>query len=464
MTTARAPVRPLRSPARTLSEHVTSTFVLALPVMFGRAGLLTAITAALVVVGHAGPNDQAYFAAGFALHMLVLVFGMGLVAGITVLSAQANGAGRPQQCGRIWRLGLLLAALCGTAAAIFLLWGRAILRLTGQSDDIALHGGEVIWAFAPGMPAILMFIATSSFLESIGRPHPGMAVSLVANLVNLGLCWVFVFGKFGLPAMGAPGAALALTATRWCMLVAIISYTLALPDHLYYGVRAPLAGYFHIVGTLLRISTPLALAMGVEAVAFTATTMFAGWLGNDSLAAYQDAINVNAFVFMLALGLQTATSVRVADAVGRNDQIGLRIAGWVGAGLNVALLAAVGVVIWFSRNAIAAVFTSNPVVHALLEASLGLVAVISIGDGLQAVLIGATRGVADTVVPTILQGVSFWVIMVPLNYYLSVTYGLGITGLFFGIGISVLAASLFLAVRFALLTRRHIQPIYKFHE
>jgi MATE family multidrug resistance protein len=63
------------------------------------------------------------------------------------------------------------------------------------------------------------------------------------------------------------------------------------------------------------------------------------------------------------------------------------------------------------------------------------------------------------VVPTMLQGVSFWVIMVPLNYYLSITAGFGINGLFFGIGISVLAASLFLAVRFALLTQRHIRPI-----
>src|SRR5262249_29978478 len=155
----------------------------------------------------------------------------------------------------------------------------------------------------------------------------------------------------------------ALTVTRWCMLAAIIGYTLVLPEGDYYGVRAPLTGHYHIVGTLLRIGTPMALAMGVESVAFTATTMFAGWLGLDGLAADQDAINVNVLVFMLALGLQTATSVRVADSVGRNDQIGVRVAGWVGAGLNVGLLAAVGIVIWFSRDAIATIFTGNPMVH-----------------------------------------------------------------------------------------------------
>src|SRR4029453_7629214 len=129
------------------------------------AGLLLAITVALVVVGHAGPNNQAYFAAGFALHMLVLIFGMGLVAGVTVLSAQANGAGNAQQCGRIWGRGLLLAAACGIGGAVLLLWGGAILRLAGQSDDIALHGGEVIRAFAPGIPPLLIFIPTPPFPE-----------------------------------------------------------------------------------------------------------------------------------------------------------------------------------------------------------------------------------------------------------------------------------------------------------
>ena len=97
--------------------------------------------------------------------------------------------------------------------------------------------------------------------------------------------------------------------------------------------------------------------------------------------------------------------------------------------------------------------------HAALASALGLVAIISICDGLQAVLIGATRGVGDTVVPTVLQGISFWVIMVPLNLYLGVHLGLGVNGLFYGIGISVLCASLFLAIRFRMQTRRHILPL-----
>ena len=94
-----------------------------------------------------------------------------------------------------------------------------------------------------------------------------------------------------------------------------------------------------------------------------------------------------------------------------------------------------------------------------LVSAPSLVAVVSIADGLQAALIGATRGVADMIVPTVLQGISFWVIMVPLTHYFSIAAGLGVNGLFLGIGISVLAASLFLAIRFAVRTQHHIRPV-----
>jgi len=459
MTTAPPHSLQLRPPARTLGEHVIRTFQLALPVMSGRAGLLIMVTVALVMVGHAGPNDQSYFAIGFAPHMLVLVIGMGLVASVTVLSAQADGAGRPEQCGRIWRLGMVMAAACGLLAAVIMLWGRTILRFAAQSEDVALHGGEVIWMFAAGMPPMLMYAATSTFLESIGRPRPGMFVSLGANLVNFGLCWVLIFGELGFPAMAAPGAALAITITRWCMFFAVVAYALALPEAARYGLRLPLAGHYRVMFKLLRVGLPLAVAMGLESVAFTTTTMFAGWLGNEAVAAYQDAMNVNAFVFMLALGLQTATSVRVANAVGRNDQRGIRAAGWVGVGLTAVILGATGLAIWLGRHGLADLFTANPAVQATLISTLAIVAWVGVVDGLQAVLIGATRGVADTTVPTLLQGISFWVIMVPLNYLLGVHLGFGVEGLFYGIGVSLVAASLFLAIRFHLVTKRHIRAV-----
>jgi MATE family multidrug resistance protein len=193
-------------------------------------------------------------------------------------------------------------------------------------------------------------------------------------------------------------------------------------------------------------------------VAFAATQTFASWLGPEPVAVFQDALNHNALVFMLAIGVATGTSVRVANAVGRDDQHGIRLAGWVGPGLVIAITGAVGIGIALGAEGIAALYTSNPGVRTTLVPVLLIVAWVSVLDGLQCVLMGATRGTADTVVPTVLQAISFWAIMVPLTYG-AYSLGYGIEGLFYGIGIAVAAASVFLTVRFHMLTQRHIRPV-----
>jgi MATE family multidrug resistance protein len=458
MTTAPARAIPARPPAATLGQHVLHTLMLAVPVMVARSGLVIMISVGIIMAGHAGPNEQAYLGAAMPTHMTVLVICIGLMMGVSVLSAQADGAGRPADCGRIWRVGMVVGGLLGLAFALVMLWGKSLLLLFGLAPDLAAGGGRVLWMYATGLPPIVMFVATSAFLESIGRPAVGMHVALAANLLHLPLCWILVYGKLGAPEMGAEGAALALSATRWCMLAAIVGLVRRLPQADRYGVRTPLGDYLPTVKKLFRVGGPLAIATGFEATAFATTQTFAAWLGPESVAVFQDALNLNALVFMLAIGLATATSVRVANAVGRDDQPGIRTAGWVGSGLVLLVTGVVGIAIALTPEPIAALYTSNDEVRALLVPVLLIVALVSVLDGLQCVLMGATRGAADTVVPTILQAISFWGIMVPLTYS-AYRLGYGVAGLFVAIGISVIAAGLFLALRFRRLTRRHIRPV-----
>jgi MATE family multidrug resistance protein len=450
---------PARPPAQTLAEHVRRTLALAVPVMLSRWGLLIMVTVAHAMTGHASADEQAYFAAGFSPQMVVMVLGIGLMMGVTVLSAQADGADQPERCGRIWKMGLVTAAVLSVICVAVMAFGEGILRLIGQTPAVAAGGGRVLWAFAFGMPAILMFVCTSSFLESIGHVRPGMVVTLAANGINVALCWMLVFGRFGLPAMGAVGAAVAISITRWAMLLGLILYVVRMRDGERYGVRAAPGGSMATMLKLLRIGAPLALAQTLESTAFFTTTNIAGWLGNATLAAFYSALNLNANVFMLGIGLATATSVRVANAVGRQDQPGIRRAGWTGAGLTIVMTGAVGLLISLSRQPIAWFYSDDPTVRALTMTALGVVAWLCIADALQAVLIGATRGVADVAVPTVTQGIAFWGIAVPLAYYLGYASAHGIVGLYWGLGASVVAASLFLALRFQALTRRVIRPV-----
>lgn len=459
------PVPPSKAtaapPAATasLSHHVKRTFALAVPVMFARAGLIVMIAIDTVMVGHAGGQELAFYGISLAPQMALLVTGIGLLVGTVVLAAQADGAGRPELAGRIWRLAMLNAVVLGVVFSAILIAGEAILLTLGQTPEIAAGGGRALLMWAPGMPAIMMYVATTSFLEGVNRPYAGMVIAFGANLVNAALNWVLIYGHLGAPALGADGAVIATTITRWLMLAVIVGYTLRMAEHRHFGVRAPLNGHFHYIGKLLKVGAPLAAGTALETTAFSAMTIFAGWLGEAPLAAYQVTLNVVTLCFMLTLGLSTATAVRVANAVGRGDRPGMAMAGWVGAGLVCLTMVLLAVVVGLARDPIAAAYTSDPAVRPIVVLALGIAAPMLIFDGLQGVLMGAVRGAADVIVPTVLHAISFWGVTVPVGYICGIALGFGMSGLMAGLVAGLVAATLLLGGRFHIISRRHIRPI-----
>jgi MATE family multidrug resistance protein len=442
-----------------LRQHIRRTVALAVPVMLARAGLIIMMTVGTVMVGQSGPHELAWYAISLAPQNMMLVIGIGLLIGGAVLTAQADGARRSEQCGRIWKQTMIVASCVGLAYAVALQWSEAILLGLGQTPEIAVGGGRVLRQFAAGMPPILLFVACSGFLEGIGRPKPGMIAALAFNLLNALLCWLLIFGHWGLPALGAEGAAIAATITRWLMVAAIIGYILAMKDGAHYGVRLPLAGHHGGIVKQLRLGLPLAVAAGLETSAFGATAIFAGWLGETSLAAFQIGLNVCTLAFMLTMGVSTAAGVRVANAIGRQDRIGMKRAGWTAAGMIATLMIVVGLFIGLQRQWIAGAYTDNPAVVALAVPTLGVVALLVLFDGLQGVLMGTTRGAADVVVPLTMHACSFWIITIPLAYWVVSSTAYGAVGLFWTLFAGLVSASLLLGYRFHTLSGRNIRPL-----
>jgi MATE family multidrug resistance protein len=286
-----------------------------------------------------------------------------------------------------------------------------------------------------------------------------MIVTLAFNLLNAFLCWLLIFGHWGLPALGAEGAAIAATITRWLMVAVIVGYIFAMKDGAHYGVRLPLAGHHGGIVKQLRLGLPLAVAAGLETSAFGATAIFAGWLGETALAAFQIGLNVCTLAFMLTMGVSTAAGVRVANAIGRQDRIGMQRAGWTAAGVIAVFMIAVGLFIGLAPHWIAGVYSGNPAVAALAVPALGVVALLVLFDGLQGVLMGTTRGAADVVVPLTMHACSFWIITIPLAYWVVSSTSYGAVGLFWALFAGLVSASLLLGFRFNTLSGRHIRPL-----
>jgi MATE family multidrug resistance protein len=437
-----------------LRTHVLRTLRLAGPVMLARAGLLVMTTVDTVMCGWVAAQQLAYYGIAIAPHLAFLLVGIGLLMGTVVVTAQTDGAGRPVECGRIWRLGLINGAAIGGLFGLLMLPGAPILLALGQDPAIAAGGGAVLIMFALGMPAILMFSATTFFLEGIGRPTPGMVVMALANLVNFGLNYLLMFGPWHL---GAAGAALATSITRWLMILALGGYVLTMRDRERYGVRAPMAGHWRLESKLARLGWPIAVSFGLEHGAFFAAATFAGWLGAVPLAAYQIVINTMGLIYMLAIGLATATAVRVGNAVGRRDRPGVAKAGWVGLGIGIAVMLALMPVLYGSSGLIVAVYTDDQAVAAIAVPGLLLAAWLLVADASQGILTGALRGAADIWACILAQFISFWLISIPVCYLFTHHWGLGIPGLLWGLLIGLSAAALLLAWRFQVLAGRDVR-------
>ncbi len=453
---ARPPPRPA---AGSLAEHVRRTIGLALPVVVARSGVLVLTVVDTIMTGRASAVELAYFGLGFAPTVTLMLIGLGMLLGVTILTAQADGAQAHADCGRIWRVGLLHAAVVGIAFMGLCQFGEAFLLAVGQTPDLARGAGIVMVAFGWGMPAIMLAVATTFFLEGIGRPVPGMLIMLAANGINFGFNWVVIYGNLGFPAMGAEGAMLATSAVRWIALLAFIGYVLAMRDGDKYGVRGPLGGARLLGRKLRRIGYPMAMAQGLETSSFTMMTLMAGYLGAVALAGYQIAISTLALLFMTAIGIATATGVRVGNAVGRRDPAGLRLAGWTGAGLVVVTMAALGAVLIVLPESLAAIYTSEPASIAAATTALTVAGLFLAFDGLQVVLVQSLRGAGDVLAPMGIQATAFWLFGVPSGAYFAFVMDFGIAGLMGGLFVGVVISAAANGARFHVVSKRDVERI-----
>ncbi len=442
-----------------LPQHIRRTLRLAIPAMLARAGMVILITVDTAMTGHAGTTELAHFGLSLAPFMILMVVGIGMLAGTPILTAQRDGAGQCASCGAIWYVGLLLAGSMGVIGGLLLLAGEPLFLALEQSPAMAAGAASALTMHALGLPAMLLFLATAFFLEGISRPTPGMIIALAANLLNVGLNWLLIEGNGGAPAMGADGAALATSITRWIMFGALAGYVWTMRDGARFGVRSGLRNQQETIRKVLRLGTPLALTTGLEVSAFGLVATFAGRMGEAPMAGYQAAMNVVSLIFMLSIGLGAATAVRVANAVGRDHPPDMARAGWTGLGLVLGLMLLLGLGLWAAPGPVASLYSDDPAVRAIMLAGLSVVAVMIIFDGAQAVLASAARAIGDVLVPLGLFGFSFWLLGAPLAFWLGLRADYGVPGLLVAMSVGLALAALALGIRFWVTVRRGVRPI-----
>ncbi len=431
---------------------------LAAPVVVSRAGILTMALVDTAVVGRYATDELAFLAIASAILGVILTAEVGLLMGTLIVAANAYGAGRFEACGAAWRFAMPYSVALGFAGLAVCLVGEPMLRWSGQEEAVAVGGGAVLAVLGLALPFAMVHVAGSFFLEGIKRPMPGMVMMVAANVANLALNVVLVFGLDPIPAMGAEGSAWATTIVRIWLAAVIVIYILTMTDHARFAVRRPIPGtwrqFWRGGAELRRLGYAAGASIGAETASFGVLSIFAGWISVAALAAHSIALNVLALIFMVSLGIASATTVRVGVARGRGDWAGTALAGWIGLGLNSAIMAVVGVLLYLSPEPLAAIYSPDPVVIALTAPLMAFSATIVIADGGQVVMAHALRGRGDTWVPTVMHMISYLGIMVPLAWALALPAGRGLYGIYEAILVASIVVVLLEAGRFHWLARR----------
>ena len=425
---------------------------LAWPLVLTNLSQVALATTDVIMMGWLGPDALASGALGVNLNFAFLIFGIGLVTATAPLIAIELGKRRHavREVRRTVRQGFW-AALAITIPVWFVLWqAEPILLALGQEPHLVRGAAAYLhtfqWAFLP----FLWYIVLRNFVSALERPLIALWISGAAIAVNASLVFVLMFGKFGAPALGLPGAGIATTVTN-ILMVAGLAGLISL-DRRFRRYRI-FAGFWQVDGPrfleICRIGLPIAVTLGFEVTIFNAAVFLMGLIGADSLAAHSIAIQIAAVSFMVPLGIGNAATVRVGLAYGAGDVAGITRAGWTAFAMAMVYACCTACIMIFFGRALVGVFldVNAPQNFAVIDLAVSFVffaGIFQLADSGQATVSGMLRGLGDTRVPMFLAGLGYWGIGMPLGVVLGFWAKLEGRGIWIGLatGLAVVAAAM----------------------
>ena len=412
---------------------------LAFPVVMAELGWMTMGLVDTLMVGRLSPEAIGAVGIGTSLFMGVCIFGMGLLLGLDTLVSHAFGASRVDDCHRWLLHGVALSLLLSAPITGIVLALSAALAGWGLHPDVLRLTQPYLNVLAWSIPPLLLYASFRRYLQGMGVVRPVMIALVLANILNVFVNWLLIFGRLGAPAMGVRGSAWATVCARVVMAGVLLGVIL-------YREHGRRPGLFETslriepsrMRQLLALGLPAAGQVTLEVGVFAAATALAGRLAPASLAAHQIAINLAAFTFMVPLGVASAGAVRVGQAVGRRDPAGAARSGWTAILFGALFMSSAAAAFLIVPRTLIGAFTSDASVVAIGVSLLFVGAVFQLFDGLQGVATGVLRGLGDTRSPMLWNLAGHWFIGLPLGYTLCFGAGLGVIGLWWGLSVGLI--------------------------
>ncbi len=443
----------------TLKHELKQFVIIAIPLSAAYLAEFAMFITAKLVVGKLGYHSLAAVGIAGSLSFEILVVMMALLSIVGVLAAQALGAGKKMELGDSVRQGMFVAAGLGIPAMV-MVWNLDLaLIVTGQDPKVVELAQGYLLGLSGAVLPILWFSVFRSFVAVLSQAVSILIITILAVALNYLLTLWFVFGGFGLAALGLFGAGLATTIVSWFMFLALALHVYRKQMFHGYGIfKVKWRLHWPLCREILWLGLPVSGLAFLEAGLFAVASVLSGVIGAKTLAAYEITAAWIGVPFVIAFGVAEATMIRVAHAIGRDSMHDARRAGILGMVLVIAITSSMVVVPIAFSESIIRIFISpeDPGyerVSTLATQFLYIGALLMVFDALQVTAARALRGLKDNFVPLWIAGFGYWVLGIGGGSILAFHYQLGGVGLWWGLAAGLAVAACLLSLRFHRFTR-----------
>ncbi len=430
-------------------SHFSTNLRLAYPVMLSHLGQMTVHVADSMMVGRLGKEPLAGVSFANSIFVIFLVMGIGMSYAITPQTAQADGEKNTDKLAEILKNGLLINVVFGIMLTAILLSGQKLLWNFKQQESVVTLALPYFNVIAISLIPHMIYQAFRQFAEGLGHTRQAMYITVFSNLLNIGLNYIFIFGKFGVPAMGAYGAGLATLISRVAMALLMGSFVLLNHRFVHYRKAFSLSKYnTSLLLVNLKLGLPIAFQLIFEVTAFSIAAIMIGWMGSASLAAHQIAINMASITYMVALGIASAATIRVGNQLGKKDYKTMRDAAMTSFIMSGVFMTFMAMAFFAGRFFLPGLYINDPEVIQKASVLMIVAGFFQLSDGIQVVGLAALRGMSDVKIPTVIALLSYWMIGLPFGYFLGFRMNMGAQGIWFGLMAGLTIAGILLFIRF----------------
>lgn len=430
-----------------------SLLALAIPVVIAQLSQTAMGVVDTIMAGSVSATDMAAVAVGTSIWLPAILFGHGLLLALTPTVAQLNGSGRRNQIAHQVRQGFGLA-FCVSVLIMVVIYNsdHIIMRMHNIDPVLADKAVGFLHAIMWGAPGYLFFQVLRNQCEGLSKTKPGMVIGFIGLLVNIPINYIFIYGKFGAPALGGVGCGVATGTVYWVMFLMMRWYVTRARSQqdikLEKGFAAP---DWQVMKRLGGLGLPVALALFFEVTLFAVVALLVSPLGIVAVAGHQIALNFSSLMFMLPMSLSVAATIRVGFRLGQGSVENARVAAYtsIAVGLMLACVTAIFTVIF--REHIALLYNKTPEVVIMASHLMLLAALYQLSDAIQVIGSGVLRGYKDTRSIFFITFTAYWLLGLPTGYVLGLTDyivpAMGPSGFWIGFVIGLTSAAILMALR-----------------